>query len=87
MADIKLKDIKIKCPVCKKEMKRFGSPEAHLTPVHDEGILFPKEIKCSVYHIFSCEKCEIKVSKPENKIYRPSDASPDHAVVVIRKEK
>jgi len=72
-----MKEIKIKCPICGEEMKRFGSPEAHLNPLHEPDVIFPVEIKCSVYHIFSCEKCEIKVSKPEHKIFSPKEDMPD----------
>ena len=59
----------MKCPVCRKKMKEYGQPQATFEPVEEVGKLFPVKIKCLVYHIFTCEKCNVKVSKSESKDY------------------
>ena len=59
----------MKCPVCRKKMKEYGEPQAQFEPEHVKEQLFPVKIKCLVYHIFTCEKCNVKVSKSESKDY------------------
>ena len=59
----------MKCPICRKKMEEYAEPQAQFEPEHIKEQLFPVKIKCLVYHIFTCDKCNVKVSKSESKDY------------------
>ena len=59
----------MKCPICNEEMIEVLPAQIQLNPIQTETEIYPSKIVCLLYHIFSCDKDLIKVSKPESKEY------------------
>jgi predicted RNA-binding Zn-ribbon protein involved in translation (DUF1610 family) len=69
----------MKCPECREEMLEVLPAQVQLKPLQTEIEIYPSKIICMLYHIYTCDKCGIKASKPESKDYRATDYTPDHA--------
>jgi hypothetical protein len=63
----------MRCPECNEEMKEVLPAQVQLTPLQTEAEIYPSKVICSLYHIYSCDKCGIKASKPEHKDYTACD--------------
>jgi hypothetical protein len=63
----------MKCPECNDEMQEVLPAQVQLQPIQSEGEVYPSKIICALYHIYSCDKCGIKASKPEYKDYTSCD--------------
>jgi len=60
---------KMLCPICREEMKEVLPAQVQLNPLQQEGEVYPSKIVCMLYHIYTCDKCNIKASHPEHKDY------------------
>jgi hypothetical protein len=61
------------CPICREKMKEILPAQVQLNPLQQEEEVYPSKIICALYHIYSCDMCNIKASKPEFKEYIACD--------------
>jgi len=59
----------MKCPNCFEEMLEVLPAQVQLSPIQKEEEVYPSKVIVAVYHIYTCNKCGIKASKPESKDY------------------
>ena len=61
--------LRLRCPLCHEVMNEVLPAQVQLQPLQKEEEVYPSKIVVMLYHIFTCDKCGIKASKPESKDY------------------